>query len=193
MEYRHPTHRRRSVLRKADSGLNGGDGVCQDQRRHWLCELWRASPPADPPIWCMAMMTPMMNADLTPPPSIAVPAEVAPPTRQCLVAAIDCGHREHEHEPHVERSEATIINARPGAFVFEGTRATITTPTEAAALDHGHHDHKHDPHLERAEEMPPRQLDDSMWLPAPDRAPWMPLSECRGTPLVMLMSTFGGD
>ena len=141
----------------------------------------------------MAMMTPMMNADLTPPPSIAVPAEVAPPTRQRLVAAIDCGHREHEHEPHVERSEATIINARPGTFVFEGTRATITTPTEAAALDHGHHDHKHDPHLERAEEMPPRQLDDSMWLPAPDRTPWMPLSECRGTPLVMLMSTFGGD
>ena len=120
----------------------------------------------------------MMNADLTPPPSIAVPAEVAPPTRQRLVAATDGGHREYEHEPQVE---------------IEGTKAAITTPTEAAAHDHGHHDHKHDPHLERAEEMPPRQLNDSMWLPAPDRTPWMPLRDCRETPLVMLMSTFGGD
>ena len=95
----------------------------------------------------MDMIDAMMNADLTPPPSIMVPAEVAPRTKEQLVAA----------------------------------------------LDRGHYDHEHDPHLERAEEMPPRQLDDSMWLPAPDRAPWMSLSECRGTPLVMVHSTLGGE
>lgn len=49
----------------------------------------------------------MMNADLTPPPSIVVPAEVAPPTKQQIVAALD--HVDHERHPddHPEKLEVS--------------------------------------------------------------------------------------
>jgi hypothetical protein len=74
----------------------------------------------------------MMNADLTPPPAIVVPAEVAPPTREQLVAALDHVYHEHQHPDDVpERVEVSSPDMPP----INNESLFVDTPRDWAALE----------------------------------------------------------